>query len=184
MNQNTKVVSLQSLAVKWRQTLIALSLLQILAFCLTVIAVAYLRLGRLQLTSSSMQIAITALLGFAGALVYFSRKTYVYLIKDKFFEISFVEGQTEPIYERILSRMTGYFIYLSLRPLVGLVIGPMYYLVITSGLAAFVSIPAPQQFTLSSTGVSVLYSLAFIGGLTSSDFLDYLTRIGKRLLQS
>lgn len=131
--------------------------------------------------------ANAALLGFVGSLLYFGRKAYVYLITNKFLRL-----ETELTKERsvdaaglqhqLRERVIGYYIYLCLRPIAGLVIGPAVAMLVLGGLTTLTKSGNLNAAALSSAGLFLIYLFAFIGGYTSSDMFDYLSKTGSRFL--
>jgi hypothetical protein len=128
----------------------------------------------------------TALFGFIGSLLFFGRKAYVYLITDKFFrveaDIVAERGVAPALVEgRLRSRTIGYYMYLSLRPLGGIVIGPIVAMLILGGLTTLTKSAAMNASSLSPAGLFLIYLFSVVGGYTSSDMFDYLSKIGSRL---
>jgi hypothetical protein len=129
----------------------------------------------------------TGLIGFSGSLLYFSRKIYVYLITNKIFRIqSEAEAETElPSTDkesRYRARLIGYYLYLAIRPLGGLAIGPLVTMIILGGITTLSKTASLSSAALSPAGVFIVYVFSFIGGYTSSDLFDYLSKAGGRLL--
>lgn len=130
---------------------------------------------------------MAALLGFLGSLLYFSRKIYVYLITDKFFEMMRIQDDisNEDIkIDRFKSMLFGYYIYLSTRPIAGLVIGPLLYMAVLAGLTTFSKAPTGPEVSLSTAGVYLIYVISFIGGYSSSDLFDYFSGLGAKLIKN
>jgi hypothetical protein len=128
----------------------------------------------------------TALFGFIGSLLFFGRKAYVYLITDKFCRVEadiLAERGVDPalVEGRLRSRTIGYYMYLSLRPLGGIVIGPIVAMLILSGLTTLTKSAAMNASSLSPAGLFLIYLFSVVGGYTSSDMFDYLSKIGSRL---
>jgi hypothetical protein len=131
----------------------------------------------------------TALIGFSGSLLYFSRKTYVYLMTNKISRIkselevgdaaTLSDASTE---ERYRARLTGYYVYLAVRPVGGLAIGPLVTMIILGGLTTLSKTANLNASALSAAGVYIVYVFSFIGGYISSDLFDYLSRTGGRIL--
>jgi len=91
----------------------------------------------------------SALFGFLGCLIYFSRKSYVYLIEGKFSTLLAVKpGDQPPDIDSINCKIRGYYLYLPFRPFVGLIIGPILYMLAMSGLVTLLkkSIENPEKF--------------------------------------
>lgn len=124
-----------------------------------------------------------ALFGFTGSLVYFSRKSYVYLITNKFSKIISNDSMNEKKDDNaILSTITGYYLYLVFRPFVGLIIGPLIYMLVLTGLTTFINISVPIGTELSRSGMFLIYFLSFVGGHASSDILDYFSKLAKKIV--
>jgi hypothetical protein len=132
-----------------------------------------------------------AMLGFLGSLLYFSRKTYVYLITDKLYRLEAEAtkdtqasgnslGATKD--ERYRTRLIGYYVYLIIRPFAGIAIGPMSAMIILGGLTTLSKNSSVSGSALSQTGIYVVYLFSFVGGYTSSDMFDYLSKLGGRLV--
>jgi hypothetical protein len=131
-----------------------------------------------------------ALLGFIGSLLYFSRKIYVYLIANKIFRIESEinrdveqssDGAEDIRIGRFQSRLAGYYLYLAARPIGGLAIGPIIAMIILSGLTTLSKNATITGSQLSSAGIYIIYVFSFVGGYTSSDMFDYLSKAGGRL---
>jgi len=124
-----------------------------------------------------------SLFGFVGSLLFFSRKVYVYLITDKIGRVlqSFDTIEAD---SRVRAAMAGYFWYLVWRPFVGLVVGPLVTFIVLGGLNTIAKSETSGTLALSVAGICVIYVLSFVGGYTSSDLLDYLSKTGGKLLIS
>jgi len=126
------------------------------------------------------------LLGLTGSLLYFSRKVYSYLISDKFARIL---NQDSPgrvageFTEDIRTRLWGYYYYLGVRPLAGVVIGPLITLFVMAGLATFANASAGCELGVSKAGNYVVYVVSFLGGYSSSDLFDYFSVLGARAIK-
>jgi hypothetical protein len=130
-----------------------------------------------------------SLIGFSGSLLYFARKTYVYLITNKVWRIGreattegnavFGESSAEARYR---ARLLGYYVYLLGRPFGGLAIGPLVAMIILGGLTSLSKAGSLSVSALSEAGAFTVYVFSFIGGYISSDLFDYLSRAGSRLL--
>jgi len=124
-----------------------------------------------------------ALFGFIGSLLYFSRKIYVYLITDKVGRILATFGSTDDD-DRVKAALIGYFWYLVWRPYVGLAVGPLVTFIVLGGLNTVAKSQTEGVLALSQAGICIIYVLCFVGGYTSSDLLDYLSKTGGKLLIS
>lgn len=129
----------------------------------------------------------SSLLGFLGSLFYFGRKVYVYLITDKIRRFMQAQGLTEDLgneaLERLRGGVAGYYIYLSTRPLAGLVIGPLLLMAVLAGLTTFSVTTSPAELRVSAAGACLIYFISFVGGYSSSDLFDYLASLGAKLAQ-
>lgn len=135
----------------------------------------------------------SAVIGLVGSLLYFSRKSYVYLITDKFgriivengFGIEAVEEGTVRFidldkYKTILS---GYYLYLAARPWAGVVIGPVLTMIVLAGLTTFSTFEADGGVVLSEAGTYLLYVFSFVGGYSSSEPFDYFSKLAGNLIE-
>jgi hypothetical protein len=128
-----------------------------------------------------------ALLGFLGSLLYFSRKVYVYLITDKFHRVMHEQGLAQPVggedVQRFRNALIGYYVYLSLRPMAGFVIGPLLLMALYAGLTTL-SVPATgAEVAISSAGAYLVYFVSFVGGYSSSIMFDTMSELGRKLLR-
>jgi hypothetical protein len=164
------------------------------------ITVGYL-LFRINLTDSGLPAfgnggytlwANVALLGCIGSLLYFSRKTYVYLIAGKLWKIdeelitelhNLPSSESERL-ERYRAKLAGYYLYLITRPFGGLAIGPLITMVILGGLTTLTKDGKLNGATLSLAGEYLVYTFAFAGGYASSDFFDYVSTLVGRVLEN
>lgn len=125
-----------------------------------------------------------ALFGFAGCLIYFSRKSYVYLIANKFLKIIRDNIKDKETDDYVISNIIhGYYLYLALRPFVGLIIGPIIYMLVLTGLITFMKTSISMDVELSRSGRYIIYFLSFIGGHASSDILDYFSKLAKKIVE-
>jgi hypothetical protein len=132
--------------------------------------------------------------GFIGSLLYFSRKAYVYLITGKVERIVAalttdnslgpLLDSSVPLEERLRSRLIGYYVYLIARPLGGFAIGPLVTMAILGGLLTLSRSATASSATLSNAGIYIVIVVAFIGGYTSSDLFDYLSKLSARLMSA
>jgi|SRR5579862_93281 len=132
--------------------------------------------------------------GFIGSLLYFSRKAYVYLITGKIERVLAAlmtdnslgptSDSTVPLEDRLRSRLVGYYVYLIARPLGGFAIGPLVTMAILGGLLTLSRNATASSATLSSAGIYIVIVVAFIGGYTSSDLFDYLSKRSARLMSA
>lgn len=139
------------------------------------------------LTSSNRAIMVNAsLLGFLGSLLYFGRKVYIYLITDKFRRVLQDRGITMPNSDEDLDKLqsviTGYYIYLSIRPIAGFVVGPLLLMAVLAGLTTLSNPFHGSEITMSTAGMYLIYVLSFIGGYSSSDLFDYFSALGSKLV--
>lgn len=126
----------------------------------------------------------SALFGFAGCLIYFSRKSYVYLITKKFLKIASDNSMNKETDDYVISNIIyGYYLYLVLRPFVGLIIGPIIYMLVLTGLITFMKTSISMDPELSRSGRYIIYFLSFIGGHASSDILDYFSKLAKKIVE-
>lgn len=126
----------------------------------------------------------SSLFGFAGCLIYFSRKSYVYLITNKFFKIVCDITMNKETDDYVISNIIyGYYLYLTLRPFVGLIIGPIIYMLVLTGLITFMKASISMDTELSRSGRYIIYFLSFIGGHASSDILDYFSKLAKKIVE-
>jgi hypothetical protein len=128
-----------------------------------------------------------ALIGFIGSLLYFGRKAYVYLITEKFrrLEAELVQDgaiDQTMLEQRMRGKIIGYYMYLSLRPFAGLVIGPAVAMIILGGVTTLTKSSGTGAGALSQPGLLLIYLFSLIGGYTSSDMFDYLSKSGKRFI--
>jgi hypothetical protein len=105
----------------------------------------------------------------------------VYLITNKFSRL-LKEQQTDENDEDAKNNVIrGYYLYLTFRPFVGLVIGPILYLFVMAGLITFIKHPITSPAEVSQPGRYFIYVLSFLGGHASSDLLDYFSRVIKKI---
>jgi hypothetical protein len=135
--------------------------------------------------------ANSGLLGLLGSLLFFSRKTYVYLITNKLIRIedeveadARKRGHDANVDKIVLyqARLIGYYLYLIVRPLGGAAIGPLTAMIILGGLSTLSKTSSANAGTLSAAGIYIIYLFSFIGGYTSSDMFDYLSKAGSRFV--
>lgn len=125
-----------------------------------------------------------AFFGFAGCLIFFSRKSYVYLITNKFLKIVSDNTMSKETDDYVISNIIhGYYLYLALRPFVGLIIGPLIYMLVLTGLITFMKTSISMDTELSRSGRYIIYFLSFIGGHASSDILDYFSKLAKKIVE-
>ena len=121
----------------------------------------------------------SALFSLIGALIYFSRKSYVYLITSKFYKISKKENYNN---QNLNSIFLGYYLYLIFRPFVGLIIGPILYMLSTLGLITFVKTQINIDPEFSKKGEYFIYLLSFFAGHACSDMFDYFSKVAKKII--
>ena len=154
------------------------SILSIVAMVL--VGVVNIRLGFLSLLSDAAIFWITAsLIGLVGAFLNFSRKSYVYQITAKYDRIA---NDTEDS-SSIPSKISGYYVYLIFRPSAGLTVGPITAMIMLGGLSAISKVSGETGLSsLSETGHYVIYLGAFVGGYTSSELFDALSKFGSKII--
>lgn len=119
----------------------------------------------------------SSLFGFVGCVIYFSRKSYVYLITNKLSKS--IENECNVDCAR--STLVGYYLYLIFRPFVGLVIGLLFFMLISTGIVTFMKSAINIETDISTSGKYFIYILSFLGGHTSSDMLDYFSKVAKKI---
>jgi hypothetical protein len=131
-----------------------------------------------------------ALIGFVGSLLYFGRKAYVYLIEEKFRRIELemfkVDKQGSACVDspqRLRGRLAGYYMYLCLRPVAGLVLGPAIAMLFLGGVTTLSKAGDLNASALSPAALYLIYLFALVGGYTSSDMFDYLSKLGRRIFK-
>ena len=65
----------------------------------------------------------------------------------------------------------------------GLIIGPIIYMLVLTGLITFMKTSISMDAELSRSGRYIIYFLSFIGGHASSDILDYFSKLAKRIVE-
>lgn len=121
-----------------------------------------------------------SLVGFCGALLYFARKCYVYQINSKHDRIA--ESCTSE--EILASKVQGYYLYLVSRPFAGIAVGPIAAMILLGGVSTISrQTTAGGVASLSEAGHYLIFLAAFIGGYTSSDLFDALSKFGKSMLR-
>lgn len=137
--------------------------------------------------SMSELVVSTAYTSFVGSILYFSRKTYVYLVTDKIHHAISERGIPSPptrsSVERARAVAVGYYLYLTIRPLAGLVVGPVLLMGVLGGVLVVGNVQGQgsAEDLLSRTGLFLLHIFAFISGYTSSDIFDYFSEVGRRM---
>ena len=124
-----------------------------------------------------------ALFGYLGTLVFFSRKCYVYLITKKLTK-SLKESinSNQDSVNDLLSVIRGYYLYLLFRPMVGLVIGPLLFMFVVTGLVTFMKTSVEVNTEISRSGRYLIYIVSFLGGHASSDLLDRFSTMAKQIV--
>lgn len=183
--------SLSEIYRSYRRSLIIIGVTHILFVILTIWALYELNLRgeKADLDLSSKMIIINAsLLGFLGSLLYFSRKVYSYLISDKFHRVLQDKGvsatDANSDIDKVKSIVSGYYIYLSTRPIAGIIIGPLLLMFVLAGFTTFYKPASGTQLAMSTSGIYLIYIVSFIGGYSSSDIFDYLSNLGKRIISN
>ena len=132
------------------------------------------------LPTVSHKLINSVLFGFAGSLIYFSRKTYVYLITSKLYKIIEPSDSVNITQQRLV--LTGYFLYLIFRPFVGIIIGPLIFMLSSIGLVTFVKTQVQSAAEFSKTGEYFIYLISFFSGHASSDMFDYFSKLAKKII--
>ena len=134
----------------------------------------------------------SALLGSLGSLLYFSRKAYVYLITDKVGRLhtealkATVPAETPSVdtaLDIVSAKINGYILYLFMRPLAGVVIGPLLVMTILAGLST-IGRGEVAPSAISPTGVILVLVFSFIAGYKSSDMFDHFSKMGTKLIRN
>jgi hypothetical protein len=136
------------------------------------------RIGSIALFDLERLLSNAALLSALGGLLYFSRKTYTYLITDK---LGRVTGSG--VEEKVQTQITGYTLYLCTRPVGAIVVGPLIVLAVLAGLTTLVARSGTASVAISEPGMYLIYFVSFIGGYSSSDLFDYFSALGSRLIK-
>ena len=84
--------------------------------------------------------------------------------------------------DRVRSVVIGYYIYLSTRPIAGLIIGPLLLMAVLAGLTTFTKPSIGVEVSVSAAGIYLIYVVSFIGGYSSSDLFDYFSSLGAKLI--
>lgn len=128
----------------------------------------------------------SALLGALGSLLYFSRKAYVYLITDKVGRLhaaALAEPKTDDEAIAVTAaKISGYILYLFMRPLAGVVIGPLLVMTILAGLST-IGRGDVSPSAISPTGIILVLVLSFVAGYKSSDMFDHFSKMGTKLIR-
>ncbi len=170
---------LSSILSKSRFWLTFIFIVQSTLILICSIGLALYNLGIISWLSAYDVIINSALFGEFGTLVYFSRKTYVYLITNKFFSVSCAVADGN--IECIKGAFRGYYLYLMFRPIVGIIIGPLMYMLVIAGLISFMKMHVTiDQMSLS--GKAFIYIISFLGGHTSSDLFDRFSKLAKEVM--
>lgn len=166
-----------------RSKITKIYLFQILLFILSVATLGVINLRHL-ITDEIISIVVnSSLFGLLGCLIYFSRKSYVYLITGKFTKI--ITGEQDPDIndvDSIKSAIRGYYLYLIFRPFVGLVIGPILFMFVMSGLLTFIKKNIDINNEIARSGRYTIYIISFLGGHASSDLFDWFSKIAKKIV--
>jgi hypothetical protein len=78
--------------------------------------------------------------------------------------------------------LTGYFLYLIFRPFVGIIIGPLIFMLSSIGLVTFVKTQVQSAAEFSKTGEYFIYLISFFSGHASSDMFDYFSKLAKKII--
>lgn len=158
-------------------TLRRIFLFQITLFAIAMTIMAVINLNNYLLTPKIVIIINSCLLGFIGCVIYFSRKSYVYLITNKLSKTV----QNEASIDCARSTLIGYYLYLIFRPFVGLVIGLLFFMLISTGIVSFMKSAINLETDISTSGKYFIYILSFLAGHTSSDMFDYFSKVAKKI---
>lgn len=156
---------------------------QTLMLLITILLLFLLNIGIIKLVPKPFfPIVNSAFFGFIGSLIYFSRKSYVYLITNKFKKIidENKDGGNQTI-NSIKNIARGYYLYLFFRPFVGIVIGPILYMLALTGLITLIKSSVNENETISQSGRYLIYILSFVGGHSSSDILDKFSKFASQI---
>ena len=108
----------------------------------------------------------------------------MYLITDKYSRIAEeVDAGGAQNAERLATRLSGYVLYLSTRPIGSIVVGPLIVLAIMAGLTTLVNRESEKVVSISASGIYLVYFASFICGYSSSDLFDYFSALGGRLVR-
>jgi hypothetical protein len=176
----------------WLICICVLHTLIVICLCLALYALNVRSPDELSFVGSSRTLWVnSSLIGFIGSLLYFSRKAYVYLITDKLYRIAeesvalasgekvAAGGVAVEVYK---TKLSGYYLYLIARPVGGLIIGPLITMIFLGGLTTLTINSTISAQSLSSAGMYAVFVVSFIGGYTSSDMFDYISKSGARIL--
>lgn len=165
-----------------RKYITTIFIFQTVFFIMSLIALYMVNISKNILFPGELTVIInSSLFGFLGSIIFFSRKSYVYLITNKFFKILDDNFKKKNI-NAILNTIRGYYLYLIFRPLVGLVIGPILYMLAITGLITFMKTSVNIGTEISRSGRYLIYIISFLGGHASSDVLDYFSKIAKSIV--
>ena len=134
---------------------------------------------------TARMLSLTALFALIGNAIYFSRKCYVYLITDKFGNlVSRASEESNADANYLRRKLAGYYLYLIIRPLMGVAIGPiLYLLVISGGLITFAAVRAGDSIDLSAGGKYLICAASFLAGHASSDVFDYFSWLAAKRIR-
>ena len=133
----------------------------------------------------------SALLGAVGSLLYFSRKAYVYLITDKVGRLHMEASNSvrnseittaDETLDIVAAKINGYILYLFMRPLAGVVIGPLLVMTILAGLST-IGRGEVAPSAISPNGIILVLIFSFVAGYKSSDMFDHFSKMGGRLIR-
>ncbi len=177
MSENINCPTKEELIAKTVIILRRIFIFQILLLLFSLVVLAGINLFPSQLPPKLGIMINSSLFGFIGCVIYFSRKSYVYLITNKLSKTI----QNESIVNCARSTLVGYYLYLIFRPFVGLVIGLLFFMLISTGLVTFMKSAVNLETDISTSGKYFIYILSFLGGHTSSDMLDYFSKVAKKI---
>lgn len=171
-----------------RKVLVLIGIIHVVLILVTLSLLYELNLkdnGEVLLASNKVVMINASLLGFLGSLFFFSRKVYIYLITDKFSRLVQAPKENNSDYDnnKVKSMIIGYYIYLSTRPIAGLIIGPLLQMFVLAGLTTFSKTAVSPEVSISLAGMYLIYILSFIGGYSSSDLFDYFSTLGTKLIK-
>jgi uncharacterized membrane protein YwzB len=188
MIQGITVTSIADIHQRFRRILIVIGCFHIVVIVLTFWALFELNLRAHEQEATLVNRVVmlnSSLLGFLGSLLYFSRKVYTYLISDKFNRVIHDQGlgnQEAKDVDRLRSVILGYYLYLSTRPIAGLIIGPLLFWSVLAGLTTFAKPVFDSEIAVSKAGTYLIYVISFLGGYSSSDLFDYCSSLGGKLI--
>jgi len=125
---------------------------------------------------------ISALFGLLGSTLYFSRKCYVYLITNKLAKVIRENRKQEGGETDANNVLCGYYMYLILRPIAGIAIGPILYMLAATSVITIAGKSVGSDSDISQSGRYLIYTFAFLGGHAASDMFDYFSWMARSRL--